>query len=483
MSTPGAAPPPPGVEPPPGADPLDPTILELLRGSALAPMLDMPVNDVLHSMGLPNLPELPAFGELPGLPPLPTLDLSALMRPLTDLASAFGSGQLGAPPPAPAPAAPGAGDPAAAPAPAPNMDPTQVLSQVSTVMQTVLQLGTSALQAVMSMWQGMGATEAAEKAGQAQTDAAKLEAQSTGEKAHLLKGATSVAIGRGEMALVVGAFSTKLALAPLYAGSAPGAAYLVASAIEAATEALAITIKTKTELGVEGAGLAQTGQKVKITDAPTGVDPSQQMSQLMQMVGMVTPLISTASQAAQSLGQLAKANPALSAPAPLGGGAPRGGPGPPATPSPPRAGGGGGGGGGRGAGGGAGGGRPPPRAPRRPRGGGGPRGRPGPAPTPNAPPGPVVSGPAVGDSAPVWAPWVPRRHRSVPSRVRNWRHPARSVPSGRWAGSVGIRRVRSPGCRRRRVPAVPVRPPATVPDTCRWVPGWAPREWPATANR
>ncbi|WP_280398180.1 hypothetical protein [Nocardia carnea] len=350
MSTPGAAPPPPGVEPPPGADPLDPTILELLRGSALAPMLDMPVNDVLHSMGLPNLPELPAFGELPGLPPLPTLDLSALMRPLTDLASAFGSGQLGAPPPAPAPAAPGAGDPAAAPAPAPNMDPTQVLSQVSTVMQTVLQLGTSALQAVMSMWQGMGATEAAEKAGQAQTDAAKLEAQSTGEKAHLLKGATSVAIGRGEMALVVGAFSTKLALAPLYAGSAPGAAYLVASAIEAATEALAITIKTKTELGVEGAGLAQTGQKVKITDAPTGVDPSQQMSQLMQMVGMVTPLISTASQAAQSLGQLAKANPALSAPAPLGGAAPGDEPGRPDSESPAGAGGLGAGGGGLGAG-------------------------------------------------------------------------------------------------------------------------------------
>lgn len=337
MSTPGAAPPPPGVEPPPGADPLDPTILELLRGSALAPMLDMPVNDVLNSMGLPNLPELPAFGELPGLPPLPMLDLSALMRPLTDLASAFGSGQLGAPPPAPAPAP--AGDPAATPAPAPNMDPTQVLSQVSTVMQTVLQLGTSALQAVMSLWQGMGATEAAEKAGQAQTDAAKLEAQSTGEKLHLLKGATSVAIGRGEMALVIGAFSTKLALAPLYAGSAPGAAYLVASAVEAAAEALAVTVKTKTELGIEGAGLMQTGEKVKVTNAPTGVDPSQQMSQIMQLVGMVTPLISTASQAAQSLGQLAKANPALSAPAPLPGTAPGDEPGRPDSEKPAGAGG------------------------------------------------------------------------------------------------------------------------------------------------
>src|SRR5690606_18402798 len=254
MSTPGAAPL-PGAQPPAGADPLDPTVLELLRGSALAPMLDMPVNDILDSMGLPNLPELPAFGHLPGLPelpPLPMLDLSALMRPLTDLAAAFGSGQLGAPAPAPAQAS-AAGDPAAAPAPPPGVDPTQLLSQVSTVMQTVMQVGTSALQTAMSLWQGMGAMEAAEKAGQAQTDAAKLEAQSTGEKLHLAKGATSVAIGRGEMAVVIGAFSAKLALAPLYASSGGGAAYLVASAIEAATEALAITVKTKSELGVEGA--------------------------------------------------------------------------------------------------------------------------------------------------------------------------------------------------------------------------------------
>ncbi|WP_280463514.1 hypothetical protein [Nocardia carnea] len=332
MSTPGAAPL-PGAQPPAGADPLDPTVLELLRGSALAPMLDMPVNDILDSMGLPNLPELPAFGHLPGLPelpPLPMLDLSALMRPLTDLAAAFGSGQLGAPAPAPAQAS-AAGDPAAAPAPPPGVDPTQLLSQVSTVMQTVMQVGTSALQTAMSLWQGMGAMEAAEKAGQAQTDAAKLEAQSTGEKLHLAKGATSVAIGRGEMAVVIGAFSAKLALAPLYASSGGGAAYLVASAIEAATEALAITVKTKTELGVEGAALTQTGEKVKITNAPTGVDPSQQMNQLMQMIGMVTPLISSASQAAQALGKLAPANTALSAPKPLGGEPGNGEPGAPDT--------------------------------------------------------------------------------------------------------------------------------------------------------
>jgi hypothetical protein len=284
-------------------------VLDLLRGSALAPMLDRPVNDILHSMGLPHLPELPAFGQLPDMPPLPTIDLSALMRPLTDLASAFGTGRFGAP----APAAPADG----AAAPPPPVDPTQALSQISTVMQTLLQVAPSVLQTVMSLWQGMGATEAAEKAGAAQADAAALEAQSIGEKAHLAKGATSVAIGGAEMAAVIAAFSAKLALAPLYATSAGGAAYLVASAVEAGVEGLAITAKTKTELGIEAVGMTRTGEKVPITNAPTGVNPADQMNQLMQLVGMVTPLIGTVGQAARSLGQPAAANPALSAPKPI----------------------------------------------------------------------------------------------------------------------------------------------------------------------
>ncbi|MEU4433062.1 hypothetical protein AB0F65_20465 [Nocardia rhamnosiphila] len=310
MSSPGA-----GAAPPPGAEALDPTVLDLLRGSALAPMLDRPVNDILHGMGLPHLPELPAFGQLPDMPPLPTIDLSALMRPLTDLASAFGTGRFGAP--APAAPADGAATPPDAAAAPPPVDPTQALSQISTVMQTLLQVAPSALQAVMGLWQGMGATEAAEKAGAAQADAAALEAQSTGEKTHLVKGATSVAIGGAEMAAVIAAFSAKLALAPLYATSAGGAAYLVASAVEAGVEGLAITAKTKTELGIEAVGMTQTGEKVPITNAPTGVNPADQMNQLIQLVGMVTPLIGTVGQAAQALGQPAAASPALSAPKPI----------------------------------------------------------------------------------------------------------------------------------------------------------------------
>ncbi|MGQ4618068.1 hypothetical protein [Nocardia sp. R7R-8] len=295
----------PGAIPPPGADPLDPTVLELLRGSALAPMLDMPVNDVLRSMGLPNLPEMPAFVHLPELPPLPTIDLGALMRPLTDLASAFGTGQLGAPAPAPAQAGGTA---------APPSEPTQLLQNVSTVMQTVMQVGSSLVQTLMSVWQGMAAMEAAKKAGAAQTDASELAAQSTQEKVVLGSAAGSVFTGAGLMSVVLAKFSTTMAFAPLLAASPGGQGFLVASAIEAMTEALAITAKTKAEMVGHSASMTQAGQKVAITNAPTGVKSAEQLTQLMSMI---TPLISTAGQVAQSLGQLAAANPALLAPKPI----------------------------------------------------------------------------------------------------------------------------------------------------------------------
>ncbi|MFI6046330.1 hypothetical protein ACIA8C_32250 [Nocardia sp. NPDC051321] len=303
----------PGAIPPPGAEPLDPSVLDLLRGSVLAPMLDQPVNHILQDMGLPNLPELPSFIHMPEMPPLPQLDLTALMRPLTDLASAFGSGKLGAPP-APQPAATNADGTQNAAAPPPPMDPTQLLTGISTVMQTVMQVGTSAIQTAMSVWQGMAAMEAAKKSGEAATDAGKLESQSTQEKAVLTNAAGSVFTGAGLMSAVVAKFSTTLALAPLYAATPPGQAFLAASAVESMAEALGITVKTKVELLGHSGTMTATGTKVPITNAPKGVAGAGGADQLSQLMSMVTPLISTATTAAQSLAQ---ASSALSAPKPV----------------------------------------------------------------------------------------------------------------------------------------------------------------------
>lgn len=317
----------PGVTPPPGAEPPDPTVLELLRGSALAPMLDKPVDHILQDMGLPGLPDLQGIPPLPGLPPLPVIDLSALMRPLTDLASAFGTGQFAPTPavaPAPAsvpeggaaqgdPGAPGA-QPVAAPQPAPPMDPTQMLSNVGSVLQTVLSLGGSALQIAMTLWQGQAAQEASKKAAAADVDSAALGGQSAGQKDVLIGAAGSVATGQIQIGGVVAKQAMTMAMAPLFIISGVGQAFLVQQTIQSITEALAITAKTKGELAVHGGRMTKAGTKVPITGAPKGVKSSQDVSKMLQLLG---PLMSMGSQGAQAVGQLAKANTSMPAPTPV----------------------------------------------------------------------------------------------------------------------------------------------------------------------
>ncbi|MBF6171401.1 hypothetical protein [Nocardia blacklockiae] len=308
----------PGATPPPGAESPDPTVLELLRGSALAPMLDRPVGDILQDMGLPPLPDLQGVPPLPGMPPLPVIDLSALMRPLTDLAAAFGTGRFA---PAPEPVAtqgepngeggaPPSAQPVAAPPP-PGADPTQVLSNVSSTLQTVMSLGTSALQLVMTLWQGQAAQQAAGKAAAASADSAALGAQSTGQKSVMLGAAGSVAVGSAQLAGVVAKQAAVMAMAPLFIVSGVGQVFLVQQTIQSITEALGITAKTKGELAVHSGTMTKVGTKIPITGAPTGVKSSQDVSQLLSLL---SPLMSMGTQAGQAIGQLAKANTALSAP-------------------------------------------------------------------------------------------------------------------------------------------------------------------------
>ncbi|VFB01350.1 hypothetical protein [Nocardia cyriacigeorgica] len=276
---------------------LDPTVVDLLRGSALAPYIDRPVNDILADMGLPPLPDLTAIPPLPEFPPMPVIDIAALARPLTDLASSFGTGVL-APPPGGGP------------------DPMQVFQAVNTALTTAMQLGTSALQAVMTIWQGMGASSAAGKAADAQADSAELAAQSTNEKTVLAGAATSVAVGGAELTAIIAKYlTTMVASAPLLA-TPGGQMFMVAATTEALASATAVVAKTRGELLGHSGNMTQAGKKVAVTGAPKGVDSMQQVMQLLQMV---TPLMTMASTGAQSIGQLAAANTSLLAPKPADG--------------------------------------------------------------------------------------------------------------------------------------------------------------------
>ncbi|GAA5067174.1 hypothetical protein [Nocardia callitridis] len=273
--------------------PLDPTILELLRGSAMAPMLDKSVNEVLKDIGLPQLPQVSPLPPLPEMPPMPVLDLSALTKPFTDMASGFGTGSIGA---------------------GPGPDPTQLLNGITTALQTAMSLGSTALPALMQLWQGMAANSAANKAGAAAENGTEIAAQGAQEKVGLGTAATSVAVGGAELTGVIAKYMTQMTMAAPLLAVPGGQAFMVASTVEALTEATAVVAKTRAEMTVHSANMATTGKKVAVTNAPTGASSVQSLDQVMQLL---QPLMTVASSGAQAAGQLASANSSLLAPKPI----------------------------------------------------------------------------------------------------------------------------------------------------------------------
>ncbi|MGV9837597.1 hypothetical protein ACWDUL_25835 [Nocardia niigatensis] len=255
------------------------SVADALRDTAFAPLLDSPVADVLQTLGLPALPQLPAVPPLPDMPPLPTLDLTALTKPLTDLASAFGTGQLGQ-----------------------GLDASKMLSGVSSALQQVMSIAQSVMSLANSnSWQGSGATGAAEKGAAAQTNAVELAGQNLHQKTVMAGAATSVATGGALMSAIITKFVTGVTVAAPFIGTPPGQAFLLSLATETAAEATAVVAKTRTEMTVHSANMTTAGQKVKVTDAPKGVDS---LSQVTQLLGMISPLSSAASTGVQQLQQL-----------------------------------------------------------------------------------------------------------------------------------------------------------------------------------
>ncbi|MFE2995157.1 hypothetical protein ACFXG4_09130 [Nocardia sp. NPDC059246] len=255
------------------------SVADALRDTNFAPLLDSPVGDVLQTLGLPALPQLPAMPPLPDMPPLPTLDLTALTKPLTDLASAFGTGQLGQ-----------------------GLDASKMLSGVSSALQQVMSIAQSVMSlAGSNSWQGSGATGAAEKGTAAQTNALELEGQNLHQKTVMAGAATSVATGAALMSAIITKFVTGVTVAAPFIGTPPGQAFLLSLASETAAEATAVVAKTRTEMTVHSANMTTAGQKVKVTDAPKGVDS---LSQVSQLLGLISPLSSAASTGVQQLQQL-----------------------------------------------------------------------------------------------------------------------------------------------------------------------------------
>ncbi|MGA6205419.1 hypothetical protein ACPESR_11725 [Nocardia testacea] len=286
---------------------LDPAILDALRSSPVGPVMDKPVEQVLREMGLPPLPDISFPLEFP----MPALDLAALARPLTDLASSFGTGHFPA---------------------APEVDPVQVLNQVSSVIQTAARVGSSAMQLAGGQWQGAGAEGAAIKQAQVGTDSAAVAAQSAMTSQQVAAAAGSVSRGALTLAAIIAKYLTSVAVAAPFLTTGGGQVFLAAATAESLAEALAVVAQTRAELTVHSAQMTTTGNKVPVTGAPDSAQAMQLLSQVLQIAPTVLDAATAGAEAVMTKQPrtltdtaLAQRTPATRPAAPPGGGGPPGG--------------------------------------------------------------------------------------------------------------------------------------------------------------
>lgn len=249
----------------PPAAPLHPTVLDALRNTPAAPFLDQPTQQVLAGIGLPALPQFPALPPLPGLPVLPPLDPAALFKPVTDLISGYGNGNLGAG----------------------EFNPQTLMRNVTDAVRTAMQLASTGIQLLQSM-ESSGATAATAAAVDTVATSASISEQAA--RINLTTGgaAGTVATGYAQIAAVATRFAlTTAALGPTLV-TPPGQAALLATAIEAGTEAMAITAQTKAQLLAQSAEMTEAGKPVP-TRSPKRADPGKVQRSLTPTVSAASP--------------------------------------------------------------------------------------------------------------------------------------------------------------------------------------------------
>ena len=223
------------------------TVDGALRAVGLGPALDTPIAEVLRSLRLPPLPALPPVPPLPGLPPLPVLDLGALLKPLTDLLGAFGTGDLA-----------GAGDLG------------KVFSGLSELLDLTISGTTSVLKAVDTVWAGTAATTAATKMGRTAAETGVVSQQGAAMSVDIGAAGTIVAGGLAALQAVIAKTVGLLSAAMVFIWTPPGQAAALAAISAGIAEGAAVVAATKAQLLAPTATMVAHGAPVPISGAPAG---------------------------------------------------------------------------------------------------------------------------------------------------------------------------------------------------------------------
>lgn len=251
------------------------TVQEMVDATPLGPILDTPVGDILQGLGIPPLPQIPPMPPLPGLPPLPQIDLTGLIKPLTDLLGGFGTGDLSA----------GA------------FDPSAIFAGLSKVLQTAMSMGTGAVKALDEVWTGTSGTAAIAKSTITTADTGKVASQGTGMSFDIQAAAAIVGAGLATVQGIIAATVAKIAgTVPLMATPA-GPPLAIGFATEGLSEATAAVAFTRAQLLAPTAKMVTNGTQVPVTKAPAPSGAAQSpfavASTVMQAV---TPMVSGAAE-------------------------------------------------------------------------------------------------------------------------------------------------------------------------------------------
>ncbi|QCQ90899.1 hypothetical protein [Rhodococcus sp. SGAir0479] len=233
--------------------PEQPTVLDVLQASPAGPVLDMPVPrtplEALEASPLGPWLDTPftdmAAGALPALPQLPPLPgVDDLLRPISDLAAAFGTGTFG------------------------SLDPTALLRQSSSVLDTALSMGASGLRALDGVWDGGAATAAQEQGGRTQAAGEQLSVRGNEIAAVTQEAAGTVARGNAELVAVAESFVATAAAAAPVALTPPGQTMIIAAAADHLQRALSVVAETRAELAGHQAAMATLGTAIPVPPAP-----------------------------------------------------------------------------------------------------------------------------------------------------------------------------------------------------------------------
>lgn len=252
------------------------TVQEMIDASPLGPILDTSVADVLAGHGLPALPPMPPPGPpLPGLPPLPPIDITLLIKPLTDLLGGFGTGNLS-----------GA-----------DFDPSAIFEGLSKVLQTSMSMGSGAVKALDKLWTGTASTAAVGKSAVATADTANVSTQGTGMSIDIQAAAGIVGAGLAAVQAIIAATIAKIAGTVPIIMTPPGQGLAVAFASEGLAEATTQVAVTRAQLLAPTAKMTANGAQVPVTSAPTTAGATQSPFAVASAVlDGVSPAVSSASE-------------------------------------------------------------------------------------------------------------------------------------------------------------------------------------------